>query len=103
MKNFRTYTLAVEFYRSTKTLPMPYHLKEQLNRASSSIALNLAEGSARRTKVDQRRFFNIAFSSLRESQAILDLMDNCPAQVRELSDKLAAHIYKLLQFVTRAA
>ncbi|MBP9837300.1 MAG: four helix bundle protein [Proteobacteria bacterium] len=103
MNNFRTYNLAVEFYRSTKSLPMPYHLKEQLNRASSSVVLNLAEGSARYTKADQRKFFNIAFSSLRESQAILELIDNCPTQLIELSDRLAAHTYKLIQFVNKAA
>jgi four helix bundle protein len=42
-KNFRTYQLAVEFYRSAKTLQLPRHLKDQLNRASSSVVLNLAE------------------------------------------------------------
>ena len=100
-KNFRTYQVAVEFYRTAKTLQLPRHLKDQLNRASSSIVLNLAEGSARHTKADQKRFFCIAFGSLRESQAILDLSVNTPEELINCADKLAAHIYKLIQAVSR--
>ncbi len=102
-KNFRAYNLAVEFYRAAKALSLPTHLKEQLNRASSSIALNLAEGNARATKADQRRFFNIAFSSLRECQAIIDLSDNESSALIAKADYLAANIYKLIQVISRAA
>lgn len=97
MKNFRTYQLAVKFYRLAITLRMSSHLKDQLRRASSSIVLNLAEGSGRFGKKDQKRFYHIAFASLRESQAILDLQDCCKKEVLELADNLAAHIYKLIR------
>ena len=63
------------------------HLKDQLLRASSSIALNLAEGSGRFGIKDQKRFFHIAFGSLRECQAILDLEFNENPEVRECADK----------------
>ncbi len=97
MKNFRTLDIAVEFYRSAKTLPLTGSIKEQLNRASLSIPLNLSEGRSRATLKEQKRFFNIAFGSLRESQTIL-LIENLEntAQYR-LLDKLAAHLYKLIQ------
>lgn len=97
MNNFRTYNISVEFYRQCQTLGLPSHLRDQLLRASSSIALNLAEGSGRAHKRDKQKFFNIAFGSVRECRAILDLQTGIPAELAELEDKLAAHIYKLIQ------
>ena len=97
VRNFRTYNLAVEFYRLTRTLQLPRHLKEQLDRAASSIALNLAEGAGRRTKPDQCRFYTIAFGSLRETQAILDLAANENYQAVKSADTLAAHLYRLIK------
>ena len=48
-------------------------MRDQLLRASSSVALNLAEGNARRTQKDRLRLFNIALASLREVQMICEL------------------------------
>lgn len=94
-KNFRTYKLAVEFYHLTGTLQVESHLRMQLSRAASSIVLNLAEGAGRSYGKDQARFFQIAFGSLRECQAILDLARNS-SQALENADILAAHIYRLI-------
>ncbi len=38
--NFRTYQLAVDFYRDLQNVQLPCHLKDQLNRAGASIPLN---------------------------------------------------------------
>ena len=97
MKNFRTFTLAVEFYKRSKTLPVSGNLKDQLNRASSSIALNLAEARGRVTLKDQKRFFHIAFGSLREVQAIMLIVSLEHTEEFQLLDKLAAHLYRLIQ------
>ena len=75
MKDFRCYVLAVSFYRAAKSLPAPGHLRSQLDRASSSVVLNCAEGRGKRSHVDQRRFYDIALGSMRECQAILELLD----------------------------
>ena len=95
LAKFRTYHLAVEFYREASRLKCPAHLKQQLLRASSSVALNLSEGSARPTAVDRLRFYFIAFASMRESQTILDLVPSSPTSLKELADRLAAHLYRL--------
>jgi four helix bundle protein len=92
---FKTYDSAVQFYRQTATLTLPRHLKDQLARAASSIALNLAEGSGRLTKQDQKHFYSIAFGSLRECQAILELASQDSAA--GLANVLAAHLFKLIQ------
>ena len=97
MNNFRTYNLAVEFYRLSSALEIDSHLKMQLSRASSSIALNLAEGAGRLSNKDRARFYQIAFGSLRECQAIIDLsLINIPELVQK-ADCLAAHIYRLIK------
>ena len=97
MKNFRTYNLAVDFCRKTSALRLPKHLLDQLKRASSSVALNLAEGSGRQSLGDTKRFYHIAFGSVRECQAILEI--GCPENqpLIDLADKLAAHLYCLIK------
>jgi four helix bundle protein len=49
-------------------------LRDQLDRASVSIVLNLAEGAGRRTLPDKARFYTIARGSATECAAILDLL-----------------------------
>lgn len=93
--NFRTYDLAVQFYHSVKTLRLPGHLKNQLLRASSSVVLNLAEGSTRNTLADRLRFYRIAFGSLRECQAALDLAFGSESHLTKLADRLGGCLYKL--------
>ena len=97
MKNFRTYQYSVKFYKQLAAEKLPVHLKQQLDRAASSIVLNLAEGSGRFGTKDQKRFYHIAFGSLRECQAILDLHENSRPEIKQLADVLAAHIYKLIR------
>jgi four helix bundle protein len=96
MQNFKTYQLAVEFYQRASKLSAPQHLRDQLARASSSIALNTAEGAGRwDTPADRRRFFRMALGSLRESVAILDLLGNKEPHLRQLADSLGAMLYAL--------
>ena len=97
MKNFRTYQIAVEFYRLATAVQLPVHLKNQLDRAASSISLNLAEGAGRFTTKDKKRFYRIAFASLRECQAILDIANCQDGDALESADKLGAHIFKLIR------
>ncbi|MBP9673927.1 MAG: four helix bundle protein [Bacteriovoracaceae bacterium] len=96
--NFKTYQLAKELYQVCKNLKAPLHLKDQLLRASSSVVLNLAEGSGKETRKDKRKFFVIAFGSLREVSAILDLLYTKDANILNLLDKASAHLYKLIQY-----
>ena len=95
IQNFRTYELAVNFYRKLPAIQAPAHLKDQLARAASSVVLNLAEGSGKPTKRDQIRFYAIAFGSVREIQALADLLNCNSATIKEL-DHLAACLFKLV-------
>lgn len=92
---FRTYHLAVSFYREASRLKAPGHLSNQLLRAASSIVLNLSEGSAKPSAVDRKRFYSIALGSLRECQSCLDLLPNASHSIIGQADLLAAHVYRL--------
>lgn len=98
MRDFRSYQLAVRFYHLSQTLCLPRHLSDQLHRAASSVALTLAEGRGKRTLADQKRFFQMAFGSIRECQAVVDLHPQAVgAEHRKLLDHLAASVFLLLR------
>ena len=67
------FVLAV--YRYTAGLPKPetYGLSLQMRRAAISIAANVAEGFAKRTKPEKARYLNIAEGSVEESRYYLIL------------------------------
>lgn len=91
--NLRSHQLAVELYQIAKQARIPRHLKDQLLRASSSVALNLMEGWGRKTDKDRMHFFTIAFGSVREVQSIAMLEDQ--VALAQKADHLAACLYKL--------
>ena len=95
LEKFDAYQIAKHYYWLCKTLKLPRFLHEQLIRASSSIALNLAEGSGKRTPIDQRRFYTIAFGSLRECQAILELEKIDNSELKKMGNQLGAILYTL--------
>lgn len=55
-------------------LPAKIAVRDQLDRASTSIALNLAEGNGKRTHRDRCRYFDIARGSTVECAACLDIL-----------------------------
>ena len=71
------YQLALKFHLGVMTL-LPQRgsptLRDQLERASISIILNIAEGAGRRSPADRRRHFVFAQGSTYECAAILDIL-----------------------------
>jgi four helix bundle protein len=94
LKGFRSYELAVELYEQCQNIKAKAYVADQLHRASLSIVLNIAEGSGKPTKADKRRFYAIAFGSVRETQAILGLLKEEKAIA--LADRLASNVYPLV-------
>jgi four helix bundle protein len=55
-------------------LPKSIAVRDQLDRASTSISLNLAEGNGKFTLPDRCRFFDVARGSALECAAALDVL-----------------------------
>jgi four helix bundle protein len=96
MQAFVAYTNALELVRAL--VPIIAELKkhsaaqaDQLERAASSMVLNIAEGSRRQGK-DPRRFYSFANGSASEIRAVLDLAQALgwrleDARARQLLDR----------------
>lgn len=63
----RVCTLTSDFPRGS------WYLADQLNRASLSISLNIAEGNGRWTDADRRNFFTIARGSVHECVPLIEM------------------------------
>lgn len=71
------YRVAIEFQvLASQLLPKRGHaeFRDQLDRASVSIALNIAEGAGRFSPLDKARFYAIARGSATECGAVVDLL-----------------------------
>ncbi len=78
-KNLEVYKIALvlvkEVYTITKLLPKDelYGLTSQLRRAAVSISSNLAEGAARKSPKEKKRFYEVSRSSLVEVDTQIEI------------------------------
>ena len=72
------YQLSIDFVAWAQSLvegaPLTGPLRDQLDRAASSIPLNIAEGNGKYSKRDRCRFLEVARGSALECAACLDVM-----------------------------
>ena len=69
------YRAALDFAAlASRVRVTPASLRDQIERASASVVLNLAEGVGRTSVADQAHFFAIARGSALECAAVLDLL-----------------------------
>jgi len=85
------------------------HLKDQLDRAATSIVLNVAEGAGEFSLPDKQRFYRIARRSATESAAVLDIIrrrgHSSPeliAQARDLLVRIVSMLIRMTQNGDRA-
>jgi four helix bundle protein len=98
--------LVAEIYRITKLLPKEeiFGLTNQLRRASVSIISNIAEGSARKSSIERKRFYEISRSSIVEIDAQIEIAHKLNYFSQEqieklyiLIDQIFAMLSKLIQ------
>ena len=97
MRNFRdliiwndSKALVVEIYKFTSTLPKSenFGLVSQINRCSISIPANIAEGCAKNSDKDFKRFLQISLGSLYELESHLIICKDLNYINQEKSKKL---------------
>jgi four helix bundle protein len=76
-------------------------LRDQLDRASVSIALNIAEGAGRRTGADKAGFYVIARGSAMECAAILDVLVGRGLLATDLQRQGRGALIRIVQMLTR--
>ncbi len=88
-----------------ETLPRVGDIKDQLERASISIPLNIAEGNGKYTAKDRCRFFDIAHGSALECAASLDVLvakKKCAAeQIQAGKNRLESIVRMLFGLIKR--
>ena len=93
LANFKSYQMALELYKKCEHIKAKAFLKDQLERASLSVVLNLVEGSAKTTAKERARFYSMSYASLRETQALLEIMNQ--KDIGILANQLGGMIYRL--------
>ncbi len=70
--------MVLECYKLSGQIPESerYGLIQQIRRAATSVSLNIAEGSSRKSETERKRYFEIARGSVVEIDSILDLFSD---------------------------
>ena len=104
-KNLEVYKITLllvkEVYLITKSYPKEelYVLVSQLRRAAISVCSNIAEGSARSSKLERKRFYEISRSSLVEIETQIEisvLLEYTDHKKTTELNKSMASIFKML-------
>ncbi|MDF1565824.1 MAG: four helix bundle protein [Deltaproteobacteria bacterium] len=99
------YRVAIELIaglRSVHETGLPPHIRDQLQRASLSIALNIAEGTGRVGK-DRLKFYRIARGSACETGALLDAIEVSGVELDDSFEHLHNLCARLYAMLTRLA
>ena len=78
-------------------------LRDQLRRASLSIALNIAEASGKTKPADQQRFFSIARGSAMECAALVDACRVLAVGQGSLLEELDARLLSAVRMLSKLA
>ena len=111
-KNIQVYHLAYQFvidvYQKSKNFPKEeiHNITSQLRRASVSIPLNIAEGSAKASDREFAYFLNVSYASAKEVEVLLNLCHDLKYLSKQDSellsfklDELNAKLYLFLRNV----
>jgi four helix bundle protein len=79
------------------------HLKDQLDRAATSIVLNIAEGAGEYSVPDKQRFYRMARRSATETAAVLDILERRGSAAPELIQAARGLVVRVVSMLVRLA
>jgi four helix bundle protein len=79
------------------------HLKDQLDRAGTSIVLNIAEGAGEFSLPDKQRFYRMAKRSATETSAIIDILDRRRQVAADRLQPIQDLIVRVVSMLTKLA
>jgi four helix bundle protein len=77
------------------------HLKDQLDRAATSVVLNIAEGAGEFSPRDKRRFYRMARRSATECAAVLDIFSRRNHPATETLQEARALLVRVVSMLVR--
>ncbi len=98
------YRVALAFAGWQRRLQVPKgnaDLADQLNRAATSVALNVAEGAGEFSQADKRRFYRMARRSAAECAAALDLLEFCGGVPENALESGRALLHRVVAMLTK--
>jgi four helix bundle protein len=97
-----TRTLVKDIYQLSMKFPSEekFAMTSQVRRAATSIHLNLAEGSSRKSGKEKARFYEISRSSLVEVDTALDLAEYLGFIQQSEIDSISADVIKCFTMLT---
>jgi four helix bundle protein len=105
-ENLDVYRVAVDLHVAACAL-LPKSgvrvIRDQLERATLGIVLNIAEGAGRRSLPDKRRFYEMARGSATEAAALLDVLRRRSLAPEIPCSEARARIIRVVQMLTRLA
>ena len=106
-KNLDVYKIALqlvkEVYQLTRTFPKDeqFVLISQLRRAAVSVCSNIAEGSARSSKPDRKRFYEISRSSLVEVDTQFEIVLLLEYLQNDQMEKLKSYLESVFRMLSK--
>jgi four helix bundle protein len=103
----KSHIITLEIYKCTKVFPKEelYGIVSQIRRSSSSVPTNIDEGAARHTDADTVRFYQIAISSLQETEYLVllskDLGYLSELQFNDINPKIIEVKAMLLSLISK--
>lgn len=95
--------LVKDIYLITENFPKSelYGIVSQIRRAAVSVVCNLSEGSARKSPLERKRFYEISRSSLVEVDTLLELSFDLAFLNKEHYDQLNSKVLQIFKMSTK--